>query len=465
MEVNAHLPREGMLRSRRQLYALVIFAGLVLLVMAVFGWLLYRSLAERDLVALDQDVTRKAQRVANYIEEEVAKNPKRGLLLTLTTSRTVLPVLETVLLEHQAVQAVEVFDADGFKIYTAPSGWQQPDLDEVEVSDLLEQNVVRVAVGELGSLAAHLDPREGPRLVAAVRTSVVGRATSMLAFILALFGIASWIVWRNFAASREELEQVAHTERMAYIGTLAAGLAHEIRSPLNSLSLNMQMLDEEIARVNPQGSGRRLLEITSAEIDRLEGLVTEFLSYARPRPMAMEHQKAVDLVKRVVDVVGGGLEASGVEVRIEDQSEGADVFVDPDQIHQMLLNLTQNATYATERLQRPAWIEFVIEHDEDAVRIKVLDNGRGMSEEDLEQATQIFYSRRKGGTGLGLAIVERVVRSHGGGLNLDSELGVGTTVTVELPAYVPSSGVQKLMNRSRLTDDAPKPGQSRFGRD
>lgn len=432
MKVDAHLPREAMLRSRRQLFALVIFAALVFLVMAVFGWMLYRTLAQRELVDLQLDVQRSTEQAARFIEEQVAKVPSRSLAVHMVSS-TVRPVLQSVLLNHRAVAALEVLDRDGIRIYTQPSDWQGSPTGASGLASALDGSWVSAPIASRGTLVAHLEPREGPRLIAEVRSAVIGRATSMLAFVLALFGVAGWIVWRNFSTSREELERAAHTERMAYIGTLAAGLAHEIRSPLNSLSLNMQMLDEEVARDNPNSSGRRLLEITSAEIDRLEGLVTQFLEYARPRPLELEHARAVDLVQRVVDVVRPRLEADGLEVRVEDNSEGAQVHVDADQIHQLLLNLTENATHATARLRRPAWIEYVVERDDDAVRIKVHDNGRGMSEEDLEQATQVFYSRRKGGTGLGLAIVERIARSHGGRLSFESALSAGTTVTVELP--------------------------------
>ena len=262
----------------------------------------------------------------------------------------------------------------------------------------------------------------------------------MLIPVLGLLILGGIVLWRSYDQSREDLERVRHTERMAYIGTLAAGLAHEIRSPLNSLSLNMQMLDEDIARLAPEASGRRLLEITKAEIDRLERLVTEFLNYARPRPLEFRQVPAVALIERVVELVRGGLEARGVEVRVEDHSKGASLSVDPEQMHQLLLNLTENAAQATERLRRPAWIEYVVSAEDDVVQFQVLDNGRGMLDEDVDQATEIFFSRRKGGTGLGLAIVDRIVKSHDGKLRMESELGVGTTVTVEIPRRPSSEG-------------------------
>jgi len=433
MEVQQHLPREGMLRARRQLYALTVFGVLVLLVMAAFSWLLYRSLAAREVRGLLAEVELEADRMAVFIEQEVAKDPKKGLLLQLTAG-TIRPVLDAVLIDRRGVAEVEVLDEMGATIF---SGGRVGDakFDRPSYTNGPPPGMqIEVPIGELGRLVVNLDPQEQQRVVEAVRAAVIGRASSMLAFVLALFGVAAAAVWRNYAASREEVERAAHTERMAYIGTLAAGLAHEIRSPLNSLSLNMQMLDEEIAKIDPEGSGRRLLEITSAEIERLGNLVTEFLNYARPRPMKLEEQVARDLVDRVVAVVGPALEARGLEVKVEDLGSGARVLVDPDQIHQMLLNLTQNAAQATERLRRPAWIEYVIDREEDWVRIKIHDNGRGMPEEHLAQATEIFYSRRKGGTGLGLAIVERIIKSHNGRLNIESELQVGTTVTVELPA-------------------------------
>lgn len=450
VEIVDYSPREEVQRSRRQLLALGVFGLLTLLLIVVYGWLLYGSLVARERQTLIREARTEAELVAAFVEREVSSTRDRNLLLAIATGST-RPVLDEGLAAHPGIAAVEIRDQGGAVIFAdrraaeqglrIPDPGKDPSEDGPARDDRLGE-VLEVPIGAYGSLLLALDPLEERRRIAELRSAIAGRTATMLIPLLALLALGGIVLWRSYDQSREDLERVRHTERMAYIGTLAAGLAHEIRSPLNSLSLNMQMLDEDIARLEPEASGRRLLEITRAEIDRLERLVTEFLNYARPRPLEFSEVPALQLIERVVELVRGGLEARGVEVRVEDHSEGATLFVDPAQMHQLLLNLTENAAQATERIRRPAWIEYVVSADDDAVRIQVLDNGRGMLAEDLDQATEIFFSRRKGGTGLGLAIVDRIVKSHEGRLRIESEFGVGTTVTVEIPRRPPADGTR-----------------------
>src|SRR6185295_4072506 len=121
----------------------------------------------------------------------------------------------------------------------------------------------------------------------------------------------------------------------AYVGTLASGLAHEIRNPLNSLNLNMQMLEEELEEKAPLPSGKRLLAITRSEISRLERLVTDFLSYAKPRALEPVEEPAVALCERVLGVLAGEIQRRGAEASVEDRSVGARVRVDPAQMTQL----------------------------------------------------------------------------------------------------------------------------------
>ncbi|MFP5288715.1 MAG: sensor histidine kinase, partial [Thermoanaerobaculia bacterium] len=224
---------------------------------------------------------------------------------------------------------------------------------------------------------------------------------------------------------------------LAALGALAAGLAHEIRNPLNSLNLNMQMLEEEMeeggSAASP-ASGKRLLAITRSEISRLERLVSDFLAYAKPRPLEVEEMPAVRPLERVRDLLAGEVQKRGARVEVEDLSGGARVRVDPSQIGQLLLNLARNAMDAAEEAGRRPVLELSVTRQGPTVALAVRDNGVGIPPEERERVFEIFYSTRKGGTGLGLAIVDRIARAHGGRVKLESAVGEGTVVTVELPA-------------------------------
>jgi signal transduction histidine kinase len=257
-----------------------------------------------------------------------------------------------------------------------------------------------------------------------------------MAASMALLVGAYAAVWMLLRRSQRLELQAAEAERMAYIGTLASGLAHEIRSPLNSLNLNMQMLEEEMAEQGPGAmpTGRRLLAITRSEINRLERLASDFLAYARPRPLELREVPAALPMERLREVLAGEIEKRGARVVVDDRSNGARVRIDPAQIDQLLMNLAQNSLAAAEEAGRPPALTLTVYRRAASVVLELLDNGSGIAPGEEAKIFELFYSTRKGGTGLGLAIVQRIARAHGGTVNVKSAPGVGTAVSVELPA-------------------------------
>jgi signal transduction histidine kinase len=248
---------------------------------------------------------------------------------------------------------------------------------------------------------------------------------------------AAWaLIWRLLRRSRDLEAQAVEAERLAYLGTLASGLAHEIRNPLNALSLNMQMMHEEIATGQAEGAtAGRLLSITRSEIGRLEGLVTDFLTYARPRPPLREAVAPAALFERVREVLAPDLARLRARVDLRDEADGARVHGDPAQLTQLLLNLVQNALAAAVDAGRAPWIELAALAAADGeVALEVSDNGSGIAEEARERVFEVFYSTKKGGTGLGLAIVRRIAQNHGGRVEIESTPGEGATFRVLLPA-------------------------------
>ncbi len=214
-------------------------------------------------------------------------------------------------------------------------------------------------------------------------------------------------------------------EQLAYIGTLASGLAHEIRSPLNSLNLNMQMLEEE-AVLSDRRSNHRLLAITRAEITRLENLVTDFLSYARPRPLALAQGASGRSARpSCARSLAGQLRLGSVEIAVDDRTGGAEVAVDRDQMRQLLLNLVQNGVAAAEDAGRRPCVKLSAERQGNRVVLAVEDNGVGIAPELTDRVFDLFYSTRKGGTGLGLAIARRIARAHDGEARAREHAGRG----------------------------------------
>jgi signal transduction histidine kinase len=296
---------------------------------------------------------------------------------------------------------------------------------------------IQVPIGDYGSLQIGISAGQLQKRIEVLRHELIHQAELIGVATLALLTAAFVAVWLLLRRSQRLEQQAAEAARLAYIGTLASGLAHEIRNPLNSLNLNMQMLEEEIGEggsAHSAPTGKRLLSITRSEISRLERLVTDFLAYAKPRPLELEEMPAVRLLDRLREVLAGEIQKRRAQIEVEDRSGGARVRVDPAQMNQLLLNLAQNAFSAAEEAGRAPVLKLAAYRQGPAVCLEMGDNGAGMTSEEQAKIFELFYSNRKGGTGLGLAIVDRIVRAHGGRIGVRSAKGVGTTVIVELPA-------------------------------
>jgi signal transduction histidine kinase len=301
---------------------------------------------------------------------------------------------------------------------------------------------IRVPIGELGDLVIGISEAELTHRLEVLRQDLVQKASVVGGLTLLIVLSAGVVIWFLLLRARRLEEQASEAERMAYIGTLASGLAHEIRSPLNSLNLNMQMLEEDLTGEGGPSSDRRLLTITRAEISRLERLVTDFLTYAKPRSPEEVEIRPGELFEGVKELLASDLSSRGASLTIRDES-GARVKVDPGQMRQMLLNLLQNALAATEESGRPPRLTLRAFSEGGRVTLEVGDNGVGIPAEEQARIFDLFYSTRHGGTGLGLAIVHRIAKVHGGEVSVESQLGEGTRVRVDLPRAEDGSGASE----------------------
>jgi signal transduction histidine kinase len=445
------------------LIASVVFGLFVLFDIALFGWLIFRSLSQREVERVLLETRNEAETIARQIEHQ-AEGKGKDLYTAIAVERETQTYIDSVMRQREIVQDVEIRDKNNLLVYKAKTravvpvqspgsnsganpgptmGTPElaPRLETKELKREFQYNVpsIQVPIGDFGTLVVGISGPELGRRVQVLRADLVRRAEviGVITFLLLTTAyVAVWLLWRRAALLEAKNKEA---ERLAYIGTLASGLAHEIRNPLNSLNLNMQMLEEEIAETGGAPTGGRLLSITRSEISRLERLVTDFLAYAKPRPLELEDVPAVRLLERVEAVLAGELLRRGAEVEIEDRSGGARVRVDPGQLNQLLLNLAQNALNATEESGRPPQLRLLAYRHGSEVVLELVDNGIGISPEEQGRIFDLFYSTRKGGTGLGLAIVERIAKTHGGRITVKSSPGVGTAVAVAFPAVAPEA--------------------------
>jgi two-component system sensor histidine kinase PilS (NtrC family) len=236
------------------------------------------------------------------------------------------------------------------------------------------------------------------------------------------------ILFQDLTEMKKLERQARFNEQLAAVGELAAGIAHEIRNPLASISGSVQVLSNEL---NVGSAERRLMEIIVSESNRLSKTLEEFLRFVRPQERRVEAFDVAQTVTEVMDLFRLSDEVSDAH-RIDVHVSPASSFLsgDRDQIRQIIYNVAKNAV----RAMTAGGTLTVRGREEDAwYGIRFADTGRGMSAEELSRLFTPFSTAFDGGTGLGMAIVRRIVEEHGGAIDADSRPGEGTTVTVLLP--------------------------------
>jgi two-component system sensor histidine kinase PilS (NtrC family) len=229
-------------------------------------------------------------------------------------------------------------------------------------------------------------------------------------------------------------EAATRAERLAVLGRLSAGLAHEIRNPLSSISGSVELVRSSKLL---EEDDRRLLGIVLREVERLDDLVSTMLLVGKPREPLRRRHDLRQLVEEVVAMARRGPACdSGVYITTELPEEPVYAWVDGDQIRQVLWNLVKNALQAS---PQASTVCLRARAGEDAAVFEVIDEGRGIDERQRERIYDMFHSERTHGAGIGLALVRQIIDAHGGSIDIISEQRRGATFVVTVPAHLPVS--------------------------
>jgi two-component system sensor histidine kinase PilS (NtrC family) len=235
------------------------------------------------------------------------------------------------------------------------------------------------------------------------------------------------LIFQDLTQLVEMEEQLRRSERLGAVGQLAAGLAHEIRNPLASLSGAVELLAADLPQSDPHS--QTLSQIVQRETARLNRLVTDFLTYARPGPGAFQRVPLAELFEELRELFAKD-PSFDVELRLE-VPEDLCARGNPDQLRQVFWNLALNAAQS-EPVDGVVLVR--AQRSQRGLEIQVIDRGCGIPREAMQRLFEPFHTTKKKGTGLGLATVHRVVEAHGGRIQVSSEPGWGTTVRVFLPS-------------------------------
>jgi len=230
----------------------------------------------------------------------------------------------------------------------------------------------------------------------------------------------------------KQIEQTAlQNDKLAMLGKIAAAIAHEIRNPLTSIRGFIQLLKPYLESIGKQEYARIIL----SEIDRANDIIYEFLNSSKPTAPMKQKLKVSSLVKETILLTESEAHMKGCELITEHNDPGIAVAIDVKQIKQVLLNIVKNAMDAIHeaRDRRKGLIEISSRREGRFAVISIRDNGKGMDRTTLNRLFDPFFTTKEEGTGLGLSVSYRIIRNHGGTIQVDSKLGEGTEFKIYLP--------------------------------
>jgi signal transduction histidine kinase len=254
-----------------------------------------------------------------------------------------------------------------------------------------------------------------------------GRILVSTAFLVVIAILSMWFLYRNqkrHLNKMQEMERQLHqAERLSAMGRLAAGVAHEIRNPLNAISMASQRLE--------RNNIDRLTAVIRDEIRRLNRIIEDFISFAKTRKMEFSHHNIMDLLQEIVLLTEEELESEGITIKILRNDSPLMISMDFDKLKQAIFNIFRNAM---ESISNEGSIDLSAEpKGKDWISIKISDTGSGLTPEEIEKIFNPDYTTKDKGLGLGLTLAHEIIKGHGGDIQVRSQPGQGTTFEILLP--------------------------------
>ena len=240
------------------------------------------------------------------------------------------------------------------------------------------------------------------------------------------------IILRDITESRRSTEKTIESERFNALTLLAAGVAHEIGNPLNSLHIHLQLMERKVRKLDGKVKEelQEAIAISRAEITRLDSIVTQFLQAIRPSKPVLHPENVNAIVDEALRFFGPEIADRDIVVEPELRPDLPPIELDRDQIKQAFYNVIKNSF---EAMKRRGILRIRTDMDATHVNVSFTDTGGGMSAESLSHVFEPYFTTKSSGSGLGLLIVRRIVREHGGEMAIESNEGKGLTLTIRLP--------------------------------
>lgn len=243
------------------------------------------------------------------------------------------------------------------------------------------------------------------------------------------------VVLTDVTRDKLDTHQRIESERVASIVLLAAGVAHELGNPLNSLTIHLQIVERKLRRL--RGIDKKdtagladSLRVCQDEVARLDGIITNFLQAIRPSPPDLADTRLTEVLAEVLDFQQGELSDRGIQIEVAGPAEPPVVLADRGQVKQVFFNVIKNAA---EAMPPGGRLRITARADEQYLSLAFADTGSGIKPEDLARLFEPYHTTKPGGNGLGMMVVQRIMAAHGGQIAVESNPGEGTKVTLQFP--------------------------------
>jgi signal transduction histidine kinase len=413
--------------SGKTLRAFGIFAGLLFVLLWAAHAVAFQDMSRIAFQSRRQTGNQEAHRIA----EAVMSLGRGSTGMDFYKLRRNLATLQSFLKERLAsrpeFRSVQVLDRFGIPVASASNSEAPPSMT------IPTHALLVVGGGVQGEVRVGVSTEEIDKDIKALRRSlrikVAGGAIVGVALLIAGLVFVLHLIKKN-----RQLEQAKlSSERAAYRGVVGSGLAHEIRNPLNSMNMNLQMLEEELQGVPGLEGGEHveMLRSMQGEIKRIKNLIDNFLQYSRPAKPNFEIKDLNEVLTATGRFLQADFRRSDIDFTLDLEPLLPSVEFDEGQIRQALLNVLGNARHVV-----PAggtvWVKSRAGTAGEVV-VEIVDTGPGIAPEMIDRIFEPFFSKRAGGTGLGLAIARQMIENHAGRLEVESQLGRGTTFRIRLP--------------------------------